>query len=303
MKECNLICGSFLALQDRDGSEELREQAARHFDACPHCRQEFEWYGVAVLALSQIEPLEPPPDFLKQLNRKLDELQPPSYLGKIKEFFSFSALHIPVPVGVCALVVCALMGVLLYQGPLLDPFSLVSKVRPEPATSKLSAPGLGAHPVFPSTVASERRPAPPVSIPVESSQMPPLAAMTPTTKRRLTGDYGTLSKSLRAPTIADIVGADNVTVESHTAATVVESFKHHVLPRLNGRILEEKVKDSEGEILLGVAIPSSAYGEMNSELLNHGALVSGAGSGVRPPMRSKTDDYVRVYIRFTKPQE
>ncbi|MEW6350503.1 MAG: hypothetical protein AB1646_15675 [Thermodesulfobacteriota bacterium] len=299
MKECNLICGSFLALQDGDGSRELSEQAARHFDACPDCREEFQWYGLAVHALSRIEPVEPPPDFLRQLNRRLDELRPPSYLDHIREFFSFSARHIPIPVGVCALVACAVLGVLLYQGPPLDPASLVSMVRQEPATSGPEA-GVTAPPGPQTTVPAEKRRRPQVSLPVDAPEIRPLA-MAP--KRRLTGEYGTLSKSLRNPTIADIVGADNVTVESHTAATVAESFKHHVLPRLNGRIVEEQVKNADGEIVLGVAIPSSAYGAMNSELLNHGALVSGAGSGVQPPRRSQTDDYVRVYIRFTRPQQ
>ncbi len=298
MKECNLICGSFLALQDGDGSQQLHEQAAEHFDTCPHCRQEFQWYGLAVQALAQVEPVEPPPDFLRQLNRKLDELGPPSYLDRIREFFSFFTPHIPVPVGVSALVACGVLGVLLYnEGPIPNPVSWWSTVTQEHATANVSGQNLG-HSTDPHrTVAPEKRRPISHAIPVESPHIPPLAT---TSKRLIPGGYRTLSSSSR-PTIADIVGADNLTVESHTAAAAVESLKR-VLSGIKGRVLEEKAKNSGGEIVLGVAIPSSQYGAMNSELLNHGALISGAGSDVQPPKTLLEDDYVKVYIRFTRPQ-
>ncbi len=290
MKECNLICGSFLAIQDGDSGEELRKETASHFRRCNQCRDEFAWYEFAVKAMTAIERVEPPKDFLRQLNHKLDQLRPPSYLDHIRDFFSFNTPRLPIPVGVGALVVCGLLALVLYnQGPFLNPSELWSNM-PSEHTASSVVHNKGLHP-------EQRAIEEGIAAVAPGFTEPSLNPKSMGSRKLLIGTPKTLT--FKGPTIADIVGADNLTVESLATDSAVESLKR-TLARLNGRVLQEQLTPADGDVLLGVSIPSDAYGEMNTELINHGAVISGAGVDVHPP--AKDNDHVKVYIRFTKPR-
>jgi hypothetical protein len=100
------------------------------------------------------------------------------------------------------------------------------------------------------------------------------------------------------PTVADIIGADNLTVESRSTKSAVESLKK-MLPNIEGRLVHERSQDGIDETILAVLIPSTSYSRLTTELIKHGTVAAGAGSGALPPTRSTTDnDSVVLYIRF-----
>jgi hypothetical protein len=102
------------------------------------------------------------------------------------------------------------------------------------------------------------------------------------------------------PTIADKLGADNLTVESPTIPQALESLKK-ILPNINGRIvMEDSASGKEGTIVR-VLIPPNAYPDLTTTLIEHGALESGAGRGVTPPKMMKDQGNVLLHIRFVAP--
>ena len=103
-------------------------------------------------------------------------------------------------------------------------------------------------------------------------------------------------------TIADRIGADNLTVESRSIDQAVESLKK-MLPNIEGKLVVERTRGGIGEKVLRVMIPSRAYADLTTELINHGAVESGAGADINPPIISKKSrDKVLLYIRFTQPR-
>ncbi len=84
------------------------------------------------------------------------------------------------------------------------------------------------------------------------------------------------------PPLADRIGADNVTVESASIDNAVESLKK-LLPGLQADLLPSSRVRIWRETVLAVLIPSEAYRDLTTELVNHGAI-----AGARP---------VRMFLR------
>jgi hypothetical protein len=107
-----------------------------------------------------------------------------------------------------------------------------------------------------------------------------------------------LLPSYSFPTIADRIGADNLTVESRSVDSAVESLKR-ILPELQGRLIDEKARLNPGEKVIAVLIPSEAYGHLTTELINHGAVAAGAaGPDISQAPAKKEGNNVLLYIRF-----
>jgi hypothetical protein len=184
----------------------------------------------------------------------------------------------PFPAGVAALGVMAMLAMLLYNGSLSELMATITP--PEIAGTSLpetmSARPIGAAP-------AENTPNP-VGARVKSPER-----------------LGTVAGFI--PTIADELGADNVTVESPRVEEAVESLKK-ILPSLQGRLVDvfplRQGEDQIGrELLVGVRIPQTQYGRLTGELINHGALEAGAGERVSAPkMIDPQGPEVLLYIRF-----
>jgi len=100
-------------------------------------------------------------------------------------------------------------------------------------------------------------------------------------------------------TIADRLGADNLTVESASIDSALESLKK-ILPNIQGQLVDQR-NPGNGGVVVGVLIPPSAYGRLTTELINHGAVESGAGSEIQPgPPLKKEGNNVLLYIRFVR---
>ena len=112
----------------------------------------------------------------------------------------------------------------------------------------------------------------PVSETKPSSPAGHLPLLSKSTPDSIGNNIETLSRSF--PTIADRTGADNLTVESPSIDQAVESLKR-ILPNIQGRLVDENNRGPVGEVVLGVMIPSDAYGNVTTELINHGAVASG----------------------------
>ncbi len=290
MKECELISQLFFKVHDNSANHKEMETFNSHLGYCENCREEFRWYGSTINALSSLEEVQPPPDFLFQLHQRLDQTKP-SLIGQIRDFLS-GAYQLPAPAGAAALTVILVACLFLYNdGALLSNLPFVSSLsaqdtRPglEMSASSVGMPraGLGAF-----NGESMGRPKS-MSLAVNSSASSPLPK-TEIPKERLR----------QVATVADILGADNLTVESNSIDSAVESVKR-MLPNIEGRILAENIRDSRGEKVLRVMIPSRAYGDLTTELINHGAVASGAGSDYTPPtVANKSRDQVLLYIKFT----
>jgi hypothetical protein len=136
--------------------------------------------------------------------------------------------------------------------------------------------------------ASETKPSSPAGhLPLISKSMPD----------SLGNNIETVSRNF--PTIADRIGADNLTVESPSIDQAVESLKR-ILPNIQGRLVDENNRGRVGEVVVGVMIPSDAYGNLTSELINHGAVASGMKDAeAKSPSPTKGEgNNVLLYIRF-----
>jgi len=103
-------------------------------------------------------------------------------------------------------------------------------------------------------------------------------------------------------TVADKLGADNLTVESPRIDIALESLKK-MLPHIQGKLVEQRMRGNGGGVVVGVLIPPQAYGPLATELINHGAVEVGAGTEVDPTTpQKKEDNNVLVYIRFVQAQ-
>ena len=100
--------------------------------------------------------------------------------------------------------------------------------------------------------------------------------------------------------MVDRIGGDNLTVESPSVDQAVASVKK-ILPDIDGRLVEEKSPGKVGEKILGVLIPSGAFSNLTTELVNHGAVAVGLGPESSAPAPSKSGpNNVMLYIRFVQ---
>lgn len=290
MKECELISQLFFKVHDNSANQDEMETFNSHLGYCQDCREEFRWYGSTINALSSLEEVQPPPDFLFQLHQKLDQTKP-TFIDQIKEFFS-GGYQLPAPAGAAALTVILAACLFLYNdGALLSGLPFVSSLSAQdsPPGMEMSANGAGITKSGLGTFHTQSMGTPKsMSLAVNSSPSKGLTNLE-VPKERLR----------QVATVADILGADNLTVESNSIDSAVESVKR-MLPNIEGRILAENIRDSRGEKVLRVMIPSRAYGDLTTELINHGAVASGAGSDYTPPtVANKSQDQVLLYIKFT----
>lgn len=300
MKSCRDFTDLFIEMHENRADAATRQSFAEHMRACPECREDYKWYGATVQALNSLERVKPPHEFMIQLGGKLDKLESPSLFDYFRTFFSPGSA-IPFPVGVTALLAIAVTGLLLYNQSVTTFFpwwgyeyaAPKADVSPS-AAARMATPGRVEHQTKglqghgPATAVD-----PVASIP-PSSLRPHLPAQSTLVTAE---SHGAIPL---APTLADRIGADNLTVESTSIDNAVETVKR-ILPNLHGRLVEMKPFDGTREVLMGVMIPSQAYGDLASSLITHGAVQAGAGSGVTPP--KETDGkQVFLYIRIQNPR-
>jgi hypothetical protein len=301
MSECERISGLFGELHEEQVNTEIETVVWKHLDRCPGCREDFKWYGVTVRALTNLERVNPPREFMAQLNARLYSTPSSSFLDFFRNIFSSAPYVLPLPVGVSALALIAVTGFVFYNYSNTDVMqSLVSYqslydpgARPKQAARMAAnGPGTGKPQMKVSSVmpASESKPL------IPAPRLPLLAKSTPDS---LGSNIEAVSRSF--PTIADRIGADNLTVESPSIDQAVESLKR-ILPNIQGRLVDENNHGHVGEVVVGVMIPSDAYGNLTTELINHGAVAAGMkGSEVSSPAPvRKEGNNVLLYIRFVR---
>ena len=148
MKECRCIKDLFLEVHDEGADPETRATFHKHMEECPECRDDFQWYGMTVQALGNLEEAVPPSDFVAQLNGRLEGAVSRSYLDSLKDLFS-SAPLMPVPVGVAALAAMAVVGFFLYNQAVPDTITkpgakmLAKSASPKPR-AKVKTAGTGS---------------------------------------------------------------------------------------------------------------------------------------------------------------
>jgi len=285
MKECERVNDLFGELYDRGTDHKAEASLRDHLNGCICCREEFKWYGFTVQVLADLEKISPPDDFLRQVRSRL-HTSPPGF--SFRDFFSnvfSSAPYMPLPIGVTALAFLAVVGFVMYNhisypiapdmvGLATQPSTSVARVggAEVPWRNPIPVPGRSLQ-----------------DTPTASSAFFPRYVMTPPQQIEKSSPGGEFR------TVADMIGADNLTVESPSPERAVESLKR-MLPDIHGQLIVEKPR-TPGERILGIVIPSKAYGPLTTELINHGNVAVGAGSEIDPPR--KDDNNVVLYIRFT----
>jgi hypothetical protein len=117
MNECKRMSDLFGALHDDQLDGEVAESVRRHLSNCSECREDFKWYGFTVHALTSLERVSPPREFMVQVRTRLDAAQPALSLDSFRNIFSLFP-NLPLPVGVTALTLIAVIGLSLYNyGP------------------------------------------------------------------------------------------------------------------------------------------------------------------------------------------
>ena len=241
--------------------------------------------------MANLEQIAPPNDFLRRVNERID--QNPSHfqsiLSQIKNLLN-SIPTAPVPVGAASLAFVTVMGFLVYNYAPTEVsqfgtagFTTKSSAQPSPVE-------VVSMPAQPQVVASA--PFAPQAAPFSHSFVPYDGA----------GRFGSSSVAWRFPTVADEIGADNLTVESPHIDLALKTLKD-ILPNIQGKLIDEQVQRGPlGETLVGVIIPSNRYGDLASALVNHGAVEVGARSlESDSPAPARVDSRnVRLYIRFTQ---
>ncbi|MFC1835079.1 zf-HC2 domain-containing protein [Thermodesulfobacteriota bacterium] len=307
MSECEITSKLFLELHDGDADAQTRAQFNDHLERCPNCREDYECYQIAVKAMNSFEPVSPPPQFLALLSVRLDAVGAPSpgFFDTIRSFFA-TAPRMPLPAGVAALVFVGVLGFYLYDKA---PTNMKWESKPvavadpasKPVLGKAKSPGLVAKGISPASTSSS-------GMAVLPRPSRPAVAPTPNRLSRYSmpnaDSSGGRGRSLMAvePTVADQIGADNLTVESPYIDKAVESVKR-MLPDLHGQIVKENARTSGGEVLLRVVIPTRSYADLTTNLINLGAVEAGAGAEVTPPRVYKKEPSKRVlHIRFIPPR-
>jgi hypothetical protein len=267
MNDCKRVSDLFGALHDEQLEGEIPESVRQHLSNCAGCREDFKWYGFTIQVLAGMEKVAPPRDFLAQFRARVDADQPLPFLESLRNALSLIP-HFPLPVGVTALAVMAAVGLSLYNyGPMYAVQSAASGYSsPQPET------GASAKGAVPLMARSHNDNSPGVGVPA--------------------APY-----SVRAmPAAQDRIGADMLTVESPSIDRAVESLKR-ILPDIQGKVLDEQNRQIGGT-LLTVVIPSQAYGNLTTELVNHGTVAVGPKSD----NRSSTVDggAMQLYINFVR---
>jgi len=300
MSECERIGGLFGELHDERVDGETETVVWKHLHSCPECREDFKWYGMTVRALTNLERVAPPREFMAQLNARLHDAPSSSFLDFFRNMFSSAPYVLPLPVGVSALAFIAVAGLVLYNYSHTELMPSLASYQSlyDPGTRQnalIAAKDTGAtqpHQMQASTLiqASETKPtSPAVHLPLLARSMP----------ESLGNNIETVSRGF--PTIADRIGADNLTVESPSIDQAVESLKR-ILPNIQGRLVDENNRGNGGEVVVGVMIPSDAYGNLTTELINHGAVESGMkdAEAASPSLARREGNNVLLYIRFVR---
>ena len=300
MSECERISGLFGELHDERVDGETETVVWKHLHCCPECREDFKWYGMTVRALTNLERVSPPREFMAQLNARLHDAPSSSFLDFFRNIFSSAPYALPLPVGVSALAFIAVAGFVLYNYSHTEIMPSLASYQSlyDPGTrpnvdARIAAKDAGAmqpHQMQVSTLmpASETKPSSPAAhLPLLSKSIPD----------SLGNNIETVSRNF--PTIADRIGADNLTVESPSIDQAVASLKR-ILPNIQGRLVDENNRGNVGEVVVGVMIPSDAYGNLTTELINHGAVASGMkDTEAKSPSPAKGEgNNVLLYIRF-----
>ncbi|AFM23925.1 anti-sigma factor family protein [Desulfomonile tiedjei] len=267
MKQCERIVDLFGELHGDEVDGKTKIMVQDHLYNCPGCREEYKWYALTVQALGSLETVAPPPDFLAKLNARISS--EPNHSFSFIEFFRnifTSVPYMPLPAGVVALALVACIGLVVYKSSL----SFMPTAKPE-AISYHSGEKVGG---LASRVSTSK------TTPISTSPAP-------------------LLKNF-PPTIAESIGADNLTLESNSIDTAIESLKKKILPNIQGKIVgDEKGFHNAGDVVLAVLIPSESYSRLTKELVDHGALAVGVGSEEKRYSPTQKDgNNVLLYIRF-----
>lgn len=290
MIDCQRIADYFGVVYEGDSDAQTEKMVKDHLESCPACREDFKWYGVTVQALANLEQVAPPNDFLRRVNERIDQNPSPfqSILSQIKNLLN-SIPTAPVPVGAASLAFVTVLCFFVYNYATPE-VSRLEKTAFEAKSPAQTAPvEVVSLPAQPQVVASA--PFAPQAAPFSRAYVPYDG----------TGRLRSSSVAWRFPTVADQIGADNLTVESPQIELALQTLRD-ILPGIQGKLIDEQFKGSLGETLVGVIIPSNRYGDLTSALVNHGAVEVGARSQESDsPAPSKVDSRnVRLYIRFTQ---
>ncbi|MBM3300263.1 MAG: hypothetical protein FJY85_09940 [Deltaproteobacteria bacterium] len=307
MKECDHIASRFMDLHEQQVDPATEKLMREHFLACTACREDFKWYGFTVQALSALEDVSPPKDFMAQFESRLYGLTSSSWYSSYSNFFRnlfSSSPYLPLPVGVAALAFIAVFGFSVYNHA---PIELL------PAGAPLQAhqPPGGASPqsgtVAARDLGTQWLPQPYLNHPFTSVSDRPLSNQIASIPEHPAGTPKSLGANVelspgRYQTVAERIGGDNLTVESPSVESAVESIKR-ILPDISGRLVEDRSRGRIDERVIGVVIPPGAYGHLAAELVNHGAVAVGAGSDQGTPAPQRADNNsVMLYIRFVRSQ-
>lgn len=288
--DCERIADYFGAVYEGDSDTQTEKMVKDHLKSCAVCREDYKWYSVTVQALANLEKIAPPNDFLKQLNARIDKNPSlfQSIFSQIKNLMN-SIPTAPVPVGAVSLAFVTVCAFLVYN---YTPPEFSGSGRS--GVSLNSSAKSGAIAIDPTSRSVDPRMV--ASAPFSSQATPFSHAYVP-----YDGPGRSSTVSWRFPTVADQIGADNLTVESPQIDLALKTLKD-ILPDIQGKLVDEKFGYAFGEALVGVIIPSSRYGDLTSALVNHGAIEVGAKSRESDsPAPAKVDSRnVRLYIRFTQ---
>ena len=299
MKECERISSMYGDLHEQQIDSIAKEDALEHFSKCTDCREDFKWYRITIQALNNLEEVSPPEDFVLQLGNKLYATQPSrsydSYLDYFRNLFS-SSPYLPLPVGAASLAFLVVVGFVVYSNAPVNQLPTAAVEKALANRGAKHSPGTVMAVTDSGTMrGSDFRVAQPL--------MQPTGPTSPVARPSIPF-HAAIPKSISprgtfANTIADRIGGDNLTVESPRVDMAVESVKR-LLPNLQGRVVEEKSPGGVGEKVIGIRIPSSSYGHLTTELINHGAVAAGAGTDKTPAPAKADANSVILYIRFVK---
>ncbi len=306
MSECERVSDLFGEFHEKRLDKRTETFVTKHLDGCSYCNNEYQWYGITVKTLMSLEKVNPPDYLLEQIKAKLHETnQSESILQQMRHLFT-SSPYMPLPVGIGALIIIVFVGVVIYDR---SPHTVLSNSIQNVAQSQTTAP-------------APQQPTSSTDKPWYQARMhkdfPPTNFISKGAFGTQQGMGGHLQqyamsgprmveldetpRDLRVP-LARKIEAGSITLHSKSIPVAVDSVKK-ILQSLDGNLLEEKTEGNVGEITLGVAIPSSAYSKLTSELVNYGALAGRADIAAVPTATQRVSDTNRVvlYIRFIPSQ-
>jgi hypothetical protein len=297
MKECEQIGDLLSELHDQELESEIEKAAREHLHNCSCCREEFKWYGITVQALTHLERVQPPNDFLQQLHVRLHACSPSySFLHSFRNLLS-TLPQLPVPVGATALalVVAVAWAVYSYAPPVTLPTGGMKSIAylPTGAAENVDVTQGGVWQTTPNTR--------PDRIMARTQESAPLgradgrsfmASRSPATAKSLTPTPFSVPFNIKT------VGSDNLTVESPSINLTVESLKR-ALPNLHGRLVEEQSRDGMRETVLAVSIPPQSWPHLTTELISHGAVaVASDATHTLPEAEARENRNVLIRIRI-----